>query len=61
MNSIAVRYMDSFTHIISSEVIRPSELCFFKRDEQDGLIQILEIDQSFDGWETMTVLFEATY
>lgn len=60
MTSIAVRYLDTFTKVISSETIRPCELYFFKKDERDGLIQILEIDRSSDGWKTMEVLYEAT-
>ena len=56
--SIAIRYIDLLTGIISSEGIRPRELPLFLDDEANGEIQILEIDQSFDGWETMEVIFQ---
>ena len=58
MSSIAVRYIDLFTGIISSETMRLPELHLFLEDENNGEIQILEIDQSFDGWETMEVIFQ---
>lgn len=54
--SFAIEYKDMFNGIISSEICRPCELKYFLRD---GEIQILEIDQSFDGWETMEILYKA--
>lgn len=58
MSSIAVRYIDLLTGIVSSETMRLCELHLFLEDENNGEIQILEIDQSFDGWETMEVIFQ---
>jgi len=58
MSSIAVRYIDLLTGIISSETMRLCELHLFLEDENNGEIKILEIDQSFDGWETMEVIFQ---
>ena len=58
MSSIAVRYIDLFTGAISSETMRLCELHLFLEDENNGEIKILEIDQSFDGWETMEVIFQ---
>ena len=58
MSSIAVRYIDLFTGVVNSETMRPHELRYFLEDEANGEIQILEIDQSFDGWETMEIIFQ---
>lgn len=58
MSSIAVHYIDLLTGIVSSETIRLRELHLFLEDENNGEIQILEIDQSFDGWETMEIIFQ---
>ena len=58
MSSIAVHYIDLLTGIVSSETMRLRELHLFLEDEANGEIQILEIDQSFDGWETMEVIFQ---
>jgi len=58
MSSIAVRYIDLFTGDINSETIRLRDLHLFLEDENNGEIKILEIDQSFDGWETMEVIFQ---
>ena len=57
MSSIAVRYIDLLTGIVNLETMRLRELHLFLEDEVNGEIQILEIDQSFDGWETMEVIF----
>ena len=57
MSSIAVRYIDLLTGIVSSETMHLRELHLFLEDEINGEIKILEIDQSFDGWETMEVIF----
>lgn len=56
----AVEYKDIFTGIISSETMRPQELKYFLQDERNGEIQILEIDQTFDGWETMEILYKVS-
>ena len=53
----SVEYKDLFNGIISIETMRPQELKYFLRDERNGEIQILEIDQTFDDWETMEVLY----
>ena len=58
MSSIAVRYIDLFTGALNSETMRLCDLHLFLEDENNGEIQILEIDQSFDGWETMEVIFQ---
>ena len=58
MSSIAVRYIDLFTGALNSETMRLRDLHCFLEDEINGEIQILEIDQSFDGWETMEVIFQ---
>jgi hypothetical protein len=58
MSSIAVRYIDLFTGALNSETMRLCDLRCFLEDEINGEIQILEIDQSFDGWETMEVIFQ---
>ena len=58
MSSIAVRYIDLFTGALNSETMRLRDLHLFLEDENNGEIQILEIDQSFDGWETMEVIFQ---
>ena len=58
MSSIAVRYIDLFTGAHTSETMRLRELHYFLEDEANGEIQILEIDQSFDGWETMEIFFQ---
>ena len=57
MSSIAVRYIDLLTGVLNTETIRLRELHLFLEDEINGEIQILEIDQSFDGWKTMEVIF----
>ena len=57
MSSIAVHYIDLLTGITNSETMRLRELHLFLEDEVNGEIQILEIDQSFDDWETMEVIF----
>ena len=59
-NNIAVLYKDMLDGSISSEVIRLRELHFFFEDEANGEIQILEVDQTFDGWETMEVIYDAS-
>lgn len=60
ISSIAVRYEDTATGIISTEVTTVREMhCFFE-DETLGLIQILEVNQSFDGWETMETLYRVS-
>ena len=56
--SIAVRYIDLFTGVLNSETMRLCDLRCFLEDEINGEIQILEIDQTFDGWETMEVIFQ---
>lgn len=56
----AVEYKDFFSGVVSSETMRPQELKYFLRDEKNGEIQILEIDQTFDDWETMEVLYETS-
>ena len=58
MSSIAVRYIDLYTGALNSETMRLRELHYFLEDEANGEIQILEIDQSFDGWETMEIIFK---
>ena len=58
MSSIAVRYIDLLTGVLNSETMRLRDLHLFLEDENNGEIQILEIDQSFDGWETMEVIFQ---
>ena len=58
MTSIAVRYIDLYTGALNSETMRPCELRYFLEDEANGEIQILEIDQSLDGWETMKIIFQ---
>lgn len=58
MSSIAVRYIDLLTGVLNTETMRLRELHLFLEDELNGEIQILEIDQSFDGWETMEVIFQ---
>ena len=55
----AVHYKDLFDGVISSETIRPCELKYFIEDEKRGEIQIMEIDQTFDGWDTMEILYKA--
>ena len=56
----AVEYKDLILGgAIHSETIRPQELKYFLIDERNGEIQILEIAQTFDNWETMEVLYEA--
>ena len=54
----AVEYKDLILGAVHSESIRPKELQYFLTDERNGEIQILEIDQSFDNWETMEVLYK---
>ena len=58
MSSIAVHYIDLLTGVVNSETMRLRELHYFLEDEINGEIQILEIDQSFDGWETMEIIFK---
>ena len=58
MSSIAVRYIDLFTGVLNSETMRLRDLHLFFEEENNGEILILEIDQSFDGWETMEVIFQ---
>jgi len=58
MSSIAVHYIDLFTGAHNSETMRLRDLHYFLEDEANGEIQILEIDQSFDGWETMEIIFQ---
>lgn len=58
MSSIAVRYIDLLTGVLNSETMRLRDLHLFLEDENNGEIQILEIDQSFDDWETMEVIFQ---
>ena len=58
MSSIAVRYIDLLTGVVNSETMRLRELHLFLEDENNGEIKILEIDQSFDGWETMEIIFQ---
>ena len=58
MSSIAVRYIDLLTGVLNSETMRLRDLHLFLEDENNGEIQILEIDQSFNGWETMEVIFQ---
>lgn len=58
MSSIAVRYIDLLTGVLNSETMRLRDLHLFLEDENNGEILILEIDQSFDGWETMEVIFQ---
>ena len=53
----SVEYKDLFNGIVSIETMLPQELKYFLRDERNGEIQILEIDQTFDDWETMEVLY----
>lgn len=55
----AVEYKDLILGSVHSESIRPCELQLFLTDERNGEIQILEIDQTFDNWETMEVLYKA--
>ena len=55
----AVEYKDLTLGSVHSESIRPCELHLFLTDERNGEIQILEIDQTFDNWETMEVLYKA--
>lgn len=58
MSSIAVRYIDLLTGVLNSEAMRLRDLHLFLEDENNGEILILEIDQSFNGWETMEVIFQ---
>lgn len=53
----SVEYKDLSNGVVSIETMRPQELKYFLRDERNGEIQILEIDQTFDDWETMEVLY----
>ena len=57
----AVEYKDLFSGVVSSETMRPQELKYFLRDEKNGEIQILEIDQTFDDWDTMEILYQTSY
>ena len=56
----AVKYKDLLDGMISSETIRECELKYFLQDEKNGEIQILEIDQTFDNWETMEIIFKVS-
>ena len=56
----AIEYKDLFSGVISSETIRPQELKNFLRDEKNGEIQILEIDQTFNDWDTMEILYKVS-
>ena len=56
----AVEYKDLFSGVVSSETMRPQELKYFLRDEKNGEIQILEIDQTFDDWDTMEILYKVS-
>lgn len=56
----AVEYKDLVSCVVSSETMRPQELKYFLRDEKNGEIQILEIDQTFDDWDTMEILYKAS-
>jgi hypothetical protein len=56
----AVEYKDLFSDVVSSETMCPQELKYFLRDEKNGEIQILEIDQTFDNWDTMEILYKAS-
>lgn len=56
----AVHYKDLLDGMISSETCRPCELKYYLQDEKNGEIQILEIDQTFDGWDTMEILYQAS-
>jgi hypothetical protein len=53
----SVEYKNLSNGIVSIETMQPQELKYFLRDERNGEIQILEIDQTFDDWETMEVLY----
>lgn len=53
----SVEYKDLSNGIVSIETMQPQELKYFLQDERNGEIQILEIDQTFDDWETMEVLY----
>lgn len=53
----SVEYKELSSGIVSIETMRPQELKYFLRDERNGEIQILEIDQTFDDWETMETLY----
>lgn len=56
----AVEYKELLSGVISSETCRPCELKYFLQDERNGEIQILEIDQTFDDWDTMEVLYKVS-
>lgn len=56
----SVEYKDLFSGVVSSETMRPQELKYFLRDEKNGEIQILEIDQTFDDWDAMEILYKAS-
>ena len=56
--SFAIKYKDLLNGLVSSEICRPREVQYFLHDERNGEIQILEIDQTFDGWDTMEVLYK---
>lgn len=57
MSSIAVHYLDLANGISSTEITTLRELHFFFEDEANGEIFILEVDQTFDHWETMEVIY----
>jgi len=56
----AVHYKTIIDGVVSSETCRPRELKYFLQDEKNGEIQILEIDQTFDDWDTMEILYRAS-
>lgn len=57
MSKIAVVYIDLLDGVKSSETIELRELHFFFEDEANGEILILEVNQSFDNWDTMENLY----
>lgn len=59
-NTISVRYIDLYTGVESLEVIELRALYFFFTDESNGEIKILEVNQSFDDWETMETIYSAS-
>lgn len=60
-NRMSVEYIDLILGGESSlETIRPQDLKYFLQDEANGEIKILEIDQTFDGWDTMEVVYKAS-
>ena len=57
MSKIAVVYIDLLDGFTSSETIELCELHYFFEDEANGEILILEVNQSFDNWDTMENLY----